>query len=250
MDINMLLNNPQPIGFGAEGLAYDILVDDVVVFSSTYPGTVKIKGADSSLVHMPVTMHSDRLLATLDSLKQRGVDSTHYRIRGTFRLRVAKKHEFHFDRSIKAPLFIIPDLRLVHFSIEDFRLKKTELFFVTEVINDNTFPIEFRGFEYEVRITDDLAFSGVIADAVSIEAHDTATLILPVDVSNKELIDVAWSYLKEGKETPYSFNARLEVAGNNNLIRGSTMILATEGVFGELQNIKPRTRIFLPVCGL
>jgi len=75
MKMNMLLDNPGPIGFSLDSLFYTVSIEGNEVARTTYPDSLRLEARDSTTVELPLTIYHDKLADLLKRLEQEGRDS-------------------------------------------------------------------------------------------------------------------------------------------------------------------------------
>lgn len=245
MDMQMLIDNPSPIGFKLDSFSYNLYIADYRVFGSTYPDEIDFNNFDSSYIMLPVTMYNDSLTFILDSLKDAGVEETTYRVKGKFYtdVPVVDKQEFEYDQSFEAPVYKIPEGRLVDWEFTGIEDGKAGIDFTLLVINLNTFPYEFKDMEYRVTLGENnRVFEGYKPGRIDIPEEDSATIVLPVQVNLSDLGGAFLEYIGKGDDLKYEFYSKMKLAAENNSIEDSPVEIFANGDLESIQEFVSSTK--------
>ncbi len=237
LDFEMILDNPMPTGFKVDSFTYDFTIASEVLFTETYPKSIEFKGNDSSLVELPVTIYLKKLKRVLDSLDMSEADSADYGFRGYFYANVplVEKRKFAYDHGFKAPLYKVPVTQIRDWKLEKLKFNESRIVFDLFIHNRNVFPYEFKNLEYKIDLGNEMVFEGAVKQEIIVEAQDSLTIALPVEVDNSELLSALWDYIRKGDDIDYKFWSRLQHISKNNTIRDSPLIIKAEGNLSELK---------------
>lgn len=72
MNMNMVIDNPAPVGLSIDSLHYVVYIDANEAARTTYPDAVRIEANDSSNVSLPLTLYYDKLESVIQKLEQQG----------------------------------------------------------------------------------------------------------------------------------------------------------------------------------
>ena len=118
----ILIKNELPISFTADSLQYLIFIDNTQVVKSRYKKTLTLKGADSSLISLPITIINRDLSAVLKSNERKNVDSAEYRIQASFYMNMPFLKKFHIDIKALLPLYHVLEVKANHLKIDSLDL--------------------------------------------------------------------------------------------------------------------------------
>ncbi len=84
MTSRILIKNQLPLSFTADSLEYHFFIADKEVMRDTYKKSITLKGNDTSLIALPVTVYNKDLISILNSSKEKNIDSVEYRVKASF----------------------------------------------------------------------------------------------------------------------------------------------------------------------
>lgn len=235
MDMNMLIDNPAPLGFKINNLNYKIYIAGTEVMKSTYPKTVELEGNDSALVSMPVTVYNEKLINRLKELEGKNIDSVIYTIKGKFNIDLPfLKEPIDFNVEKRLPLYRIPKTKFEKAKVEKLGLNETKVNIEAQIENPNVFPFKFKNTFFKVMIDKDKLMEGEIDSTVNIPAHGKVDLNLPVELNLKETGETVFEMLTKPKEVDYSFYFETKIASDENTLKNSQVIMEGQGKLRDL----------------
>lgn len=235
MDMKMLIDNPAPVGFTADSLNYKMYIGKVEVMKSSYPKTVKLEGSDSTWIKLPVTVFNKKLINTLKALENKKVDSVDYTMKALVYANIPfKDGPLNLEFSRKAPVFIIPKIKLKDVKLKKVGLNESKAIFTAEIINPNPIPFKYKETSYKVKIDNDKLMEGKMDQAVIIPKYGKEEIEMPVEVSLKEAGETVFKMLTDPKDVDYKFTLNTILISETNMIKDSKLLLEDEGKLKEL----------------
>lgn len=236
MNMNMLIDNPSPIGFKINNLEYKIYIVDSEIMKSTYSKAVKLEGNDSSLISLPVTVYNEKLIKKLEELENRNLDSVNYKIKGQFFTNIPflKGEPIDFEMEKRLPLYKIPKAKFEKLKIEKLGLNNTKVIIQTKIENPNVFPFKFKETIFKVNIDKDELMKGSIDTVVNIPAKGKVDLNLPAEISIKEVGETAFEMLLKPGDVDYSFYLETKLVSEDNSLKNSLITMEGQGKLQDL----------------
>jgi LEA14-like dessication related protein len=217
MLVYMRLNNHVPIGFTADSLEYELFISDVSVMRNTWNKGMKVKGSDTSVIGLPVTIYYDDLDKVLKKMEARNRDSVEYRMEATVHTRFFLKKRFDFTIKRYWPLVYIPEVKNNGISIDSLNLKRAALIFNAGIVNKNFFDIKIRNLDYEFELEDNEMVTGRIEGLTAIKANATTDIDVPVRLSFKEARQSLGELIKKGGGAAYTLRLIFTVESKKNV---------------------------------
>ncbi|HYG39325.1 MAG TPA: LEA type 2 family protein [Cytophagales bacterium] len=236
MNMNMLIDNPSPIGFKINNLKYKIYIVDTEVMKSTYSKAIKLEGNDSSLISLPVTVYNEKLIRKLEELENKNLDSVNYKIKGQFFTNIPflKGEPIDFEMEKRLPLYKIPKAKFEKLKIEKLGLNNTKVIIQTKIENPNVFPFKFKETIFKVNIDKDELMKGNIDTVVNIPAKGKVDLNLPAEISIKEVGETAFEMLLKPGDVDYSFYLETKLVSEDNSLKNSLITMEGQGKLQDL----------------
>jgi len=230
----MLIHNPLPFNLRADSLQYQVYISGVEVIKSTYAKSIDIKRWDSSWVDLPVTAYNDQLVTVLKQAEKEGKDSVVYEVQANFATYLVFHKKFNLDIKKLLPLIYLPEASLDKIEYDSLNTEGVSLFLHATVVNKNKFPFKFKNMAFRFALADNAWVSGTKPGVTDIRDTSVTPLVLPLRISFKEIGKSILPLLKHGKNTPYKFEATLELVSDNNAMRNSKVILKNAGSIKEI----------------
>ncbi len=213
MTMQLLIDNPLPVGFKARQLDYTVYIANTPVVEDAYKKPIEIKSGDSTLVTLPVKLKAETMTKVLKTLEQKGVDSTTYKVRSSFALDVPILGEKTFAVTIekRLPTLYIPKIKIEDIDFGPLGLKRTDVATKVNVTNKNKFPFNITDARYTVTIDGKEIADGHQPDPILIKAQATTPVIFPVTARPGKTLSVLPKMLFDKKDTPYTVNFRCKL---------------------------------------
>jgi LEA14-like dessication related protein len=239
MDMKYLIDNPAPIGFTAEDLQYKIFIAGQEVTKSSYAKTISLKGNDSSLITLPLTIYTEKLTALLEKLDKQNADSVEYKIEARLFTDIAflqnKPIDLEFAKVL--PLYKIPEAKLQNIKLEKLGLNRTKLLLTAEVENPNVFPYKFKDTAFQFNIDKDKVVEGTVDKPIVIPPRQKEKIEIPVEIDVKEVGQTAFNLLFKPEEVDYYFIFRTKLIADKNTIKDSKVVMEDQGKLKELVKV-------------
>lgn len=213
MTMQLLIDNPLPVGFKAHQLDYTVYIANTPVVEDAYKKAIEIKSGDSTLVTLPVKLKAETMTKVLKTLEQKGIDSTTYKVRSSFALDVPILGEKTFAVTIekRLPTLYIPKIKIDDIDFGPLGLKRTDVATKVSVTNKNKFPFNITDARYTVTIDGKEIADGHQPDSILIKAQATTPVIFPVTARPGKTLSVLPKMLFNKKNTPYTVNFRCKL---------------------------------------
>jgi LEA14-like dessication related protein len=231
LEMNLLIDNPAPVGFSLDSLFYTVMIEGNEVARTTYPDSLRLEARDSTTVELPLTLYHDKLADVLASLEQQGRDSVMYTLNATIfsDMALIPKDKLNFKIQKRWPLFRILEAKVTDINLDDFGLKGGTVQLEAAVTNNNAFPIQFSDLNYRVQLDNNGWMEGSKPGLVSIPAKGSTTLTIPVEIGLKQMGKNALDLLRKGSDIHYDFRMNSNLASNAHVLQDSKMALSASG---------------------
>jgi len=231
MKMNMLIDNPAPVGIAIDSLHYVIYIEDNEVARTTYPDALNIEANDSSEVSLPLTLYYDKLESVIQKLEQQGKDSVTYKVDATIfsDMALIPKDKLHMSVDKRMPLIRIPEVEIKDLHVNDLGFSGATLNVEALVRNKNVFPISFKDLDYAVAIEDNDPVEGHKPGTVHIPAKGAATVSIPAEITLKEAGKSLIDLIRKGDDVRYTFNMNTEMVSDSEIMENSEIKLNASG---------------------
>jgi len=231
MKVNMLIDNPAPVGFSVDSLFYTVSIEGNEIARTTYPDSLRLEARDSTTVELPLTLYHDKLADVLKSLEQQGRDSALYTINATIFTDMAliPKDKLNMKVEKRLPLIRIPEIHVTDIKMKDVGFKGVTMVVETSIKNDNVFPIRFSDMNYRVQVDNNGWMEGSKPGTVNIPAKGATTMTIPMDVKLKEMGKNAFDLIRKGTDVHYDFRMNTKLASDAQVLKESKIALNSSG---------------------
>lgn len=205
LTVKLLIDNPLPVGFKANRLRYTVYMAKTPIIEEEYAKPIQIEPGDSTLVVLPMRLLMDKLKTVLNTLHEKGVDSTTYGIRAAFDLDVPILGERTFTQTLeeKRPTYYIPRLKIEDIDFGKVGLKQTEIAAKVSIENRNKYPYNFTDTRYTVSIDGKEIAEGAQPEPIFIKKQATTPVVFPVMVKPGQTLGLLPKMLFDKKNTPF-----------------------------------------------
>ncbi|WP_128545322.1 LEA type 2 family protein [Larkinella soli] len=239
LTVEMLIDNPLPVGFKANRLNYTVLIANTPVIEDTYAKPIEIESRDSTLVKLPMVIDNKKLLAVLKTLDQKDIDSTTYTVRSSFDLDVPILGDRTFRQTItrRMPTFYLPEIKVEDINFGKVGLKETDVATKVSVVNKNRFPFNFTDTHYTVSINGKEIADGSQPEPVLIRKQATTPVVFPVTLKPGQTLALLPKMLFDKKDTPFlvTFTSKLVTEGDNPMFKNSVMKTRITGTLADFK---------------
>ena len=230
----MMIHNPLPFNLRADSLQYKIFIGGFEVIKSTYPKSLNIKRWDTTLIELPVTAYNDKLLTVLTQAEKEGKDSIVYEVQTSFGTNLIVHKDFNLDISKLLPLVYIPKVNMNEIVYDSLNVKGVNLYIHASIVNKNKFPMKFKNMKFKFAMADNDWLLGEMDGVIDIKDTSTTPIVLPLHISFKDIGKSIGPLIVHGKNTPYKFEATMELVSDNNSLKNSKIILVNAGAIKEI----------------
>ncbi len=218
MNMQMLIDNPLPVGFKAHKLRYTVYMAKTPIVEESYEKPIEVKSGDSTLVTLPAKLLIKKLNTVLKTLDQKGIDSTTYGIRATFDLDVPILGERTFTQTFekRLPTYYLPEIKVEDIDFGKLGLKRTDVAAKVNVINKNKFPYNFTDTHYTVSIDGKEIAEGAQPEPIIIKKQATTPVVFPITVKPGQNLSLLPKILFDKKDTPILVTFRCKILDKDN----------------------------------
>lgn len=238
-NVTLLIDNPLPIEFKANRLAYTVLIANTPVSTDTYQKSIAIKSGDSTSVTLPVTILARKLVQVLKTLDRKDIDSTTYAVRSQFELDVPILGERTFKANVtrRLPAIYLPQIKIEDIDLGKLGLKRTDVAAKVAVTNKNRFPLNFTDTEYTVAIDGKEIATGQQPEPILIKKQATTPVVFPVTVKPGQSLGLLPKVLFDKKDTPFRVTLRCKIIDKDSstIFNKSKMNMVIRGTLADLK---------------
>ena len=241
LNMNMLIDNPLPIGFKARKLDYTLYIDNEEVAKDAYDKVIEIESEDSTSLTLPIKLYTKKMVGVLKRLEAAGTDSTDYRIRTTFDMDVpiAGERTFTISQSMRAPVYYLPQFKVEDIDLGKFGLNRTDVSAKIMCTNKNKFPFDMTDSEYSVTIDNKLIASGAQPEPIVIKSQGTTPFVVPMTVKPGQSLGLLPKLIFNKKDTPVevTFRCKIMSKSDNPMLKESQVATTIRGTVAELMKL-------------
>lgn len=239
MNVKLLIDNPLPVGFKANRLAYTILMANTPIIEDAYEKPIDIKSGDSTVVTLPMNLLNKKLMTVLKTLDRKNIDSTTYTVRSRFNLDVPILGERTFTTTItrRLPTFYLPKIKIQDIDFGKLGLKRTDVAAKVAITNENKFPFQFTDTHYTVSVDGKEIAEGHQPEPILIKKQATTPVVFPVTVKPGQSLALLPKMLFDKKDTPFlvTFRCKLIDKSGNLAFKNSKMHTVIRGTLADLK---------------
>ncbi|MGV3586019.1 MAG: LEA type 2 family protein [Adhaeribacter sp.] len=231
MKMNMLLDNPGPVGFSLDSLFYTVSIEGNEIARTTYPDSLRLEARDSTTVELPLTIYHDKLADLLKRLEQEGRDSATYAINATIFTDMAliPKDKLNMKIEKRLPVIRIPEIKVTDIKMKDVGLRGATMVVETSIKNKNVYPMRFTDMNYRVQVDNNGWMEGSKPGTINIPAKSTAPLTIPLEIKLKEMGKNALDLIRKGTDVHYDLRMNTKLASDAQVLKESKISLTSSG---------------------
>jgi LEA14-like dessication related protein len=233
----ILITNELPVSFTADSVQFLIFIENTQVMKSRYKKAFSLKGADSSLISLPITVINHDLIAVLKSNERKNVDSVEYRVQASFYTHMPLVKKFHIDIKTLQPLYHVFEVKAKHINIDSLNFSRVALRLIVTVKNRNGYSLRAKNIAYEFSIDKLEKMQGVIPGAKEIGANRVTELQIPLRLPVKNVVKTLLRLLKDGKSADYKLHLNAIVDSDNGMVKDCKVTLESSGSVGSLREV-------------
>ncbi|GAB2578349.1 LEA/WHy family protein [Spirosoma areae] len=242
MTMDLLIDNPLPVGFKAHQMDYTVYIADTPVVKDAYKKTIELKSGDSTLITLPIKLEAETMTKVLKTLEQKGIDSTTYKVRSSFALDIPILGEktFAITMEKRLPTVYIPKIKIDDIDFGPLGLKRTDVATTVRVTNKNKFPFNITDARYTVTIDGKEIADGHQPDPILIKAQATTPVVFPVTARPGKTLNVLPKLLFDKKNTTYLVNFRCKLVDKegDKMFQDSKFVATIKGTLADLKELK------------
>ncbi len=239
--LNLLLHNPLPIGLDVADMAYTVKMNETVIVEDEYAKPFVVKASDSSSLSVATQLNLKALIAEVDEQKRLGNDSADYHFEGVFHLRKSflGQDTLRLAMDRRAFVYHLPEIKVVGFNLEKFRLGESEVLLRLQVSNDNPIALEFKNPTYSLDLGKQ---GGVIRGSnpgvTKVGKNSNQTFEVPFSVDMGELLKTGGQLLFQGDDLPFKLNFKCQLASDNEMLNNSDLDYVVEGDMADMKQLQ------------
>lgn len=237
MNMHLLIDNPLPVGFKARKVDYTLYINNEEVAKDAYNKTIDVKSQDSTLLSLPATLYTKKMVSVLKRLEAAGTDSTDYRVRTTFDLDVpiAGERTFTVSQSIRGPVVYIPEFKIADIDLGKFVLNRTDVATKIVCTNKNKFSFNITDTHYSVTINGKQIAEGDQPQPILIKQQGSTPFVVPMTVKPGQSLGLLPKMLFDKKDTPVevAFRCKILDKSANPMFNESKVVTTIKGSLAD-----------------
>jgi len=152
LELNLLVENPNPVGIQLAGYDYDLLLHDASFIRGNLDSGVSLPAGGSTILHVPVTLDYRELYSVMNSLADE-CESDYKIVAGLqFDLPVVGKKRIELVHKGVLPLVKLPRFRFTNLYVENLGMMGADLIVMMTLENPNGFDISMDDFQGSLSI--------------------------------------------------------------------------------------------------
>jgi len=210
-DLELLVKNPNPIGFSLAGLEYQVDLAEKQLATGRNDNGLNITASGDSHVSIPIWVSYQDVLSIYDAVQ--GQDQVPYKVSGKAEISTPiGKIPVPFSVKGNLPVVRPPRINEVSLKVNKLNLAGAQLNLNLKMFNPNGFKLDIVSGDYALFMQGSNFGNGSIAPS-SIPAKTTGTITIPISLSFTGMAGAAYSLLTKGSaDYQLSFDARYKLA--------------------------------------
>ncbi len=241
LSLDLLVHNPLPVGLDIESMAYTVRMGETTIVENEYAKPFVVEGRDSSTVNVAAQLNLLNLIEEINKQDRLGNDSVDYHMEGILNLRkpFLGKDTLRISRDMRMEVYHLPEVEVLGFDLEKFRLNKSDITLKLKLTNKNSFPLEFKNPTYSINVgKQDQLLKGSTSGGTTVQAKSTDTYEIPFKLDMGDLVKTAGQLLFQGKDLPFKLNFKCTLASPNEMVNNSTLNYIVDGELRDLEELK------------
>lgn len=241
LNLDLLVHNPLPVGLDIKNMAYIVRMGETTIVENEYAEPFVVEGRDSSTVKVAAQLNLLNLIEEINKQDRLGNDSVDYHMEGIFHLRkpFLGKDTLRISRDMRMEVYHLPEIEVLGFDLEKFRLSKSDIILKLKLTNNNSFPLEFKNPTYSINVgKQDQLLKGSTQEGTLVKANSTDTYEIPFKLDMGDLLKTAGQLLFQGKDLPFKLNFKCTLKSPNEMVNGSTLNYIVDGELRDLDKLK------------
>jgi len=147
LELDLLIENPNPIGIELAGYDYNLLIDESSLVSGTLDRDVSLPGRGSAVLTVPVTLNYRELYSALTTLAD-DTESGYKIVTGLhFDLPVLGERRLELSHEGTIPLVRLPRFAFTSLYVEDLGMMGADIIVLLSLENPNGFTLSLNDFQ-------------------------------------------------------------------------------------------------------
>ena len=241
LTLNLLLHNPLPVGLDVADLAYSVRMNETVIIEDEYAKPFVVKSSDSSALSVATQLNLKKLIAEINKQDRLGNDSANYHFESIVHLKkpFLGNDTLRLAMDKRAFVYHLPEIKVVGFNLEKFRLGQSDVLLRLQVTNDNPMTLEFKNPTYSIDLgKQGNVLKGSNPGGTKVGKNSTETFEVPFSVDMGELLKTGGQLLFQGNSLPFKLNFKCKLASDNEMLNNSDLNYVVEGDMQDLKELK------------
>ena len=237
LEAKVIIDNPFPSGLKLDSLEYAIFINDKEVIKSMYQDSLHIEAGDNSSFMLPITILKKKANKILVDLKNAGVDSATYSLKGSAFLQspLLPDNSFDFNLEKKLPLFQVVEVSVADIDLAKIGLEKVSVTVDLQIINQNKSNFDLTDLTFELQLGDNEVLQGHNKEPIPIEPEDTTRFPLAIQMDISESFESLFGLIEKGDDFSYDFQLNTTINSKNKAVNGGKIKVNAEGVISDFK---------------
>lgn len=241
LNLDLWVHNPLPVGLDVESMDYTVKMGETAIIEDEYAKPFVVEGRDSSTISMAAQLKLIKLIQEIKEQDRLGNDSVDYHLESTLHLRkpFLGKDTLRLSKEKRMEVYHLPEVEVLDFDLEKFRLSKSEAILRLKFTNKNSFPMEFTNPRYSINVgKQDQVLKGSVQGGTQVKAKSTNIYEIPFKIDMGDLLKTAGQLLFQGKDLPFKLDFKCTMKSPNPMVNNSTLNYIVDGNLRDLEQLK------------
>ncbi len=233
----LIINNPLPMNFTVDSLGYSVYMAGEKIAKSHYLKSFIVNRSSSKSITLPLVIFLHKLRTTAKSSERQELDSVEYELNANFYTNFTFGKKLNLNVKRVLPLIHPLELKIERAETDSLDLRHAKLLLHTVITNKNAFDITAKNINYRIAFGGNQWIDGTKEGPLNIAANNKITVILPLQISFKEVLKTVSLLIKDGKNIPYKLEGQLIVNIEKRNIKNCQVFIQNSGTLKEFINM-------------
>ena len=218
MNMYILLDNPLPVALKGRNVDYSFYINDQELVKESYEKVVTVNAEDSTTLALPAKLKAKKMVALLEDLDRRKIDSADYRLRISFDtdVPILGEKKINIDQTRRLPAFHLLQFKVDDIDYGKLSLRAMDVAAKVNIINKNKLPYNVTDLHYTVVIDGKEIAEGAQDEPILVKKEATTPVVFPMTVKPGKALGLLPKALFDKKDTPYEITFRCKILDKNN----------------------------------
>lgn len=220
LEVDVRIDNPNPVGVRLAGLDYDLRLDGERALSGESNARSNIPARDSGTVSVPITLGFQELYERVSGLRGRNEVDYEVDLGLNVDVPVLGVQRLSASTSDTLPLPKVPRVSLSDVRVDRLGLTGARMLVDLGVSNPNGFGLDLDALRYSFTVEGQDWVSGMVEESTRLDSNETSTLTVPVELDFASLGSGLYRMLTENRALDYQLQGSMTgTAGDSPLGR-------------------------------